>query len=151
MKLPGPESLAADATPVRGIMLDLARLMDQKHSYFELLPELARWGYNLVHLHLSDDQGCRLKLPRRPELASRDAFSVEEMRAFIAEARGHGISVMPEMECLGHVRYIVNCDRYRYLAEPVALQGFEFNALCPHHPETRPLLADLLADIREVF
>ena len=67
----------------RGVMLDLARGMERKSFYLEILPHLRDWGYNLLHLHLLDDQGCRLVFPRRPGLASPDAFTPGEMRALV--------------------------------------------------------------------
>ena len=47
----------------RGVMLDLARLREKRDYYYGLLPWLRRWGYNILHLHFTDDKaqrhGCR--------------------------------------------------------------------------------------------
>ena len=138
---------------IRGVMLDPARLMDRKGEYFSLLPHLKDWGYNLLHLHLTDDPGSRLVFPRRPELAPAEeegsAFTPEEMRELVSQARELGIEVMPEIESLGHTRFITDNPRYRELAEPVPKGGF--NAVCPHHPQTRRILEDILADTAEIF
>jgi N-acetyl-beta-hexosaminidase len=54
------------AFPLRGVMLDLGRITERREYYEGLLPRLAEWGYNLVHLHLIDDQRCALRFPSRP-------------------------------------------------------------------------------------
>ena len=44
------------AFPHRGVMLDMARLTERHEYYSWLLPWLKRWGYNLLHLHITEDQ-----------------------------------------------------------------------------------------------
>ncbi len=134
----------------RGLMLDLARGMERQEYYFDLLPWLREWGYNLLHLHLIDDQGCRLVFPSRPELASAGAFDPGQMRRLVAEARRCGIEVIPEIECLGHASLLnaLPCfgggRRRRSSKRP-------FNALDPEHCATRPLLEGLLRDAAAIF
>jgi hypothetical protein len=133
-------------------MLDPGRVVERKEYYTLLLPWLAEWGYNLLHLHLIDDQRCALRFPSHPELASPGAFSAEEMREFVELARSAGIAVMPEIEALGHARLIFEHRRHRRLKEPSPRGGKSgFNALCPAHPGTRKLLSELLADVVEIF
>ena len=134
----------------RGVMLDLGRVTERRRYYEGLLPWLAQWGYNLVHLHLVDDQRCGLRFPRRPELATTGAFTADEMRAFVSLAAGYGIAVMPEIETLGHAARITSHPKYRHLQEK-SDHPWGFNAICPAHPETRALLSDLLADVAEIF
>lgn len=134
----------------RGLMLDLARGMDRKSVYTEMLPWLREWGYNLLHLHLVDDQGCRLVFPRRPELASPGAFSPDEMRQLIAAASDCGIEVVPEIESLGHAGFITRLRQYRHLGGPNPAKEV-FNALDPDHPDTRRVLSDVLADTADIF
>ncbi len=138
---------------LRGVMLDLGRVVERKEYYTLLLPWLAEWGYNLLHLHLIDDQRCALEFPSHPELASKGAFTAEEMREFVELARSVGIAVMPEIEALGHARLIFEHRKHSALKEPSPGQHLRpgFNALCPAHPGTRDLLSELLADCAEIF
>jgi len=141
---------AKPAFPLRGVMLDPGRVTERKAYYERLLPWLAEWGYNLLHLHLIDDQRCALKFPSRPELATPGAFTPEEMREFVGLAGRLGIAVLPEIECLGHTALVTSHPKYRGLGEkPPA--GAHFNAICPSHPETRAIIADLLGDTAEIF
>ena len=134
----------------RGVMLDMARLMERHEYYFSLLPHLKAWGYNLLHLHVTDDQGCALVFPSHPELATPHAFTADEMREFCAEARRHGLEVVPELECWGHTDFITRLAKFRHLREIDQGPG-RFSGMCVFEPEARQILADLLRDTVEIF
>lgn len=136
---------------LKGLMLDPARVVEKKSYYRELLPKLANWGYNFLHLHLIDDQQCALVFPSHPELASDGAFSAEEMRDFIKLAASFGIQVMPEIETLGHAELIFRQKKFSHLREPSPSNYENFNALCPAHSGTRELLTDLILDLTTIF
>jgi len=138
------------AFPHRGVMLDLARLTERHDYYLSLLPQLEAWGYNLLHLHFTDDQGCALRFPSHPELATPHAYSAEEMRDFCAEARRHGLEVVPEIECWGHTDFITRLKKYRHLREIDQGPG-RFSGMCVFEPEAKQILEDLLRDTIEVF
>lgn len=132
----------------RAIMLDPARTCDTLEQYHELLPLLKDWGYDTLHWHFADDQGCRLVFPSHPELASRGAFTVEQTRDLIRRAGDLGIRVIPEIECYGHVRFITGHPDYQDLGDP---EGDHFNAIDPRNPRSQQVLRDLLTDAAEVF
>jgi hypothetical protein len=131
-------------------MLDLARLTEQHDYYLDLLPHLADWGYNLLHLHFADDHGCALRFPSRPELATKHAFTPDEMRAFCDAARDHGLEVVPEVECWGHTGFITRLKRYRHLREVAEGPG-RFSGMCVFEPEAQAILSDILRDTVEIF
>lgn len=134
----------------RGVMLDMARLIEKPETYFRLLPHVSGWGYNLLHLHFTDDQGCALRYRSHPELATPHAFSIAAMKEFVQAARSHGLEVIPELECFGHTGFITRCKRYRHLAE-VTLRHNRFSGICAFHPETRSLLSDLIHETIDIF
>lgn len=134
----------------RCLMLDLARVMERKEYYDRLLPWLAEWGYNTLHLHLTDDQGCQLVFPRRPELASKGAYTLEEMQQFIRKADSLGIEVIPEIESLGHAGFITRLAKYSHLGSDSS-GYYVMNALDPENLETRSILEDLIKDTAEIF
>jgi len=49
-------------------MMDVARNFLDKHFICRLLDLMAMYKMNVLHLHLSDDQGWRLEVPTLPEL-----------------------------------------------------------------------------------
>ena len=130
-------------------MLDPARLMERKEYYSGLLPWISKWGYNILHLHITDNQGCALVFPSRPELASANAFTVREMRQFIETARDYGIEVIPEIEGLGHTGFITNVKGYKHLGPRTRVGGFA--AIDPEHPKTRDVFEDLIRDAADIF
>ncbi len=142
--------MTAPAFQHRGVMLDLARLTEQHDYYRGLLPHLADWGYNLLHLHLTDDQGCALRFPSHPELATEHAFSVDEMREFCRAAQDLGLEIVPEIECWGHTDFITRLDQYRHLREIEEGPG-QFSGMCVFEPDARDLLRDLLRDTVDIF
>ena len=143
MKRPG-----SPRWPIRGIMADPARLIERHEFYFELLEWMAGWGLNTLWWHFTDDEGFMLQLDSHPELATPHAFSKPEMRRLLARAAECGIDVVPEVESLGHARCITHLPRYAELAD-----GGEvgFNAICPSHQRTLPLLAEIINEVAELF
>lgn len=129
-------------------MLDPARQMDTLAEFEFLLPWLAKWGYNTLHWHFADDEGCRLVLPSHPELASRGALTAAQMRQLIEQAKQLGIEVLPELESLGHTRFITRHKQFHGLGSS---PKSGFNALDPDNEAIYPLLKDLLADVAEIF
>ncbi len=134
----------------RGVMLDPARLLEKRSYYYDLLPWLKEWGYNVLHLHFTDDQGCPFVFPSHPELATPGAFTVDEMKDFIKAAKKQRITVIPELESLGHTQFITRVPKYRHLGGRKGKHS-GFNSLHPKKKEVRLVLKDLLRDIAEVF
>lgn len=132
----------------RGVMLDPARLMEKKDYYESLLPWLKEWGYNILHLHVSDDQGLTVQLPSHPDLSKPMAYTPEEMKDFIQTADAQGITVIPELESLGHTGFITSHPDYQGLG---ASKDGGFNSLHPKKKAARTILKDLLEDIVSIF
>jgi len=133
---------------INGVMIDCVRITERYDYYLKLIPRLARWGYNTLFWHFTDDQGCALRLRSHPGLASRYALKRGETERLIRLAARHGIEVVPEVEALGHCRWITHLPRYAHLFD--GSEG-HFNALKPSHPEVLRLLGDVLAEVAEVF
>jgi hexosaminidase len=92
--------------PWRGLMLDVARhffSVDVVKRQLDLL-ELVKM--NVLHLHLSDDQGFRMEskvFPKLHEMGSDGQFyTQEEMRGLIRYADERGIRIIPEFDLPGH-------------------------------------------------
>ena len=66
---------------------------------------------NVLHLHLSDDQGFRVeskKFPKLQELGSDGLYYTQaQMRDLIEYARDRGIRVLPEFDMPGHSHVVV--------------------------------------------
>lgn len=67
--------------PYRGQMIDLARNYMGRDELYKLIDEMARYKLNVLHLHLSDDEGWRLQiraLPELTEVGSRRGYTTDE-------------------------------------------------------------------------
>jgi len=98
----------------RGLSVDVARSFFGPDVLMRLIDRMADLGLNRLHLHLTDDQGWRLDIPGRPELAAASGptsvaggnggyLSVREWDAVVAHADARGIVVVPEIDLPGHV------------------------------------------------
>jgi hexosaminidase len=98
----------------RGVMLDVARHFFGPDDVRHLVDLLARYRFNRLHLHLTDDQGWRIEIeswPRLAEIGGASAvgggrggfYTQDEFRALVEYAGAHGIVVVPEIDLPGHV------------------------------------------------
>jgi hexosaminidase len=92
--------------PWRGLMLDPARHFLPLADVLRTLDGMAWAKLNVLHLHLTDDQGFRFpstRYPRLPEVGGDGAFyRVDELRTLVEHAADLGIRVVPELDVPGH-------------------------------------------------
>lgn len=110
--------------PWRGAHIDVARHYMPKSFLLRFVDALAMHKMNVLHLHLTDDQGWRIEIKRYPKLVSvgshrkdtqtndqPDEFSGKphsghytqaELRELVAYAKARFVTVMPEIEMPGH-------------------------------------------------
>jgi len=95
----------------RGLLIDVCRHFIPLDVMKRNLDGMAAMKMNVLHWHLSDDEGFRVeskKLPKLHELGSQGQYYTQaEIREFIGYARDRGIRVVPELEMPGHSRSIV--------------------------------------------
>jgi len=87
----------------RGLLLDPARHPLSVDSLIRTLDGMALCKLNVLHLHLSDDQGFRFPVEAYPRLASAEAYTTAELERIVAHAADLGIRVVPEIDMPGHV------------------------------------------------
>lgn len=109
----------------RGVMLDVARHFMPKDNLLRFIEVMAHHKLNMLHLHLSDDQGWRVEIKRYPELTRTGAwrkesllggspdgdydgvphggyYTQEDLREVVAFAAARQITVIPEIDIPGH-------------------------------------------------
>ncbi len=87
----------------RGLMLDVARRFLSPAALRDVIEVMAFYKLNVLHLHLSDDQGFRFGSDAYPRLASADSYSGSQLRELVDAAARRGIRVVPELDMPGHV------------------------------------------------
>lgn len=116
----------------RGLMIDVARNFFSIESIMKVVEVMALYKMNVLHLHLSDDEGWRLEIPGLPELTKVGGrrghdptertmvmsllgsdpeknpntgsgfYSVEEFRKFLRFATERHVTVIPEFDMPSH-------------------------------------------------
>lgn len=66
----------------RGLMLDVSRHFFTKEQVKEFIDDMVKYKYNLLHWHLTDDQGWRIEIKTLPKLTSVGAWRVDKTGSF---------------------------------------------------------------------
>ena len=94
--------------PWRGLLIDVSRHFMPIDVLKLNLDGMAAVKMNVLHWHLSDDQGFRVeskKFPKLQEMGSEGHYyTQDEVREFITYAHDRGIRVVPEFDTPGHSR-----------------------------------------------
>ena len=92
--------------PWRGLMIDVSRHFIPMSALYRTVDAMAVVKLNVLHLHLSDDQGFRMqskKFPKFTQLGSDGNYYTQaEMKALIEYAADRGIRIVPEFDMPGH-------------------------------------------------
>jgi hexosaminidase len=92
--------------PWRGLMIDVGRHFQPVEVIKRNLDGMAAVKLNVLHWHLSEDQGFRVESKRYPRLHQMGSdgfyYTQDQIREVIAYARDRGIRVMPEFDMPGH-------------------------------------------------
>ena len=117
----------------RGLMLDPARHFLSVVEVKTMIEQMSQHKLNVLHLHLTDDQGWRLQIKRYPELTTLGAwrkppssgippaggwpgvdhgvyggfYTQEDIRDLVAYAAARYITVIPEIDLPGHAQAVV--------------------------------------------
>lgn len=114
----------------RGVMLDSARHMQPVSYIKKLIDRMSAAKLNVLHWHLSDDQGWRIEIDRYPRLTSIGAWRQEagaagidpetgkpiryggfytkkEVRELVRFAAAHHVTIVPEIDMPGHATAII--------------------------------------------
>lgn len=112
----------------RGAMFDVARHFFTKQEVKDFIDNMVKYKFNILHLHLSDDQGWRIEIKSLPKLTEVGAwrakrvgkwmntpkpaatepktyggfYTHEDIREIIAYAKDRFVEILPEIDVPGH-------------------------------------------------
>ncbi len=66
----------------RGLMFDVSRHFFTKEEVKQFIDEMVKYKYNLLHLHLTDDEGWRIEIKGLPRLTEVGAWNVKKVGYF---------------------------------------------------------------------
>ena len=91
----------------RGLLIDVCRHWIPPHIIKRNIDAMAAVKLNVLHLHLTEDQGFRIeskKFPKLHELGNDgNYYTQEEIKDIIHYANKRGIRVVPEFDIPGHI------------------------------------------------
>lgn len=112
----GPDGFFVPATSIqdqprfgwRGLLIDVSRHFIPLDVLRRNLDGMAAVKLNVLHWHLSDNEGFRVESKQFPKLHGMGSdglfYTQAEIRDFIAYARDRGIRIVPEFDIPGHSR-----------------------------------------------
>jgi hypothetical protein len=128
---------------IRAFHVDLKRAMWQRAYLDRFVDLLKRWNYNAIVLEIED----KLRFQRHPATTHPDAWTHDEAAAFAESCRERGLQVIPLVQTLGHLEWLVGRDEYAHLREsPEFVTHVDVT-----NPDSLPLVQQLVDEVVEVF
>ncbi|MBN2202140.1 family 20 glycosylhydrolase [bacterium] len=145
--------------PWRGLLIDVSRHFMPADVILRNLDGMAAVKLNVLHWHLSDDQGFRVETRSFPKLhgLGSDGFyySQEEIRGIIAYAADRGIRVVPEFDMPGHVTsWLAGYPELTHRPGPFRIErrwGVWSSAMDPTRKSTYRFLERFIAEMTGLF
>lgn len=157
-------------THIRELMLDPCRTFIPFDELKAFVPEMARYKYNTIHLHLTDDQAWRIEIKKYPELTAQASarvgmddmmvpisgyYTQKQMREFVDYAAQYHVQVVPEIEMPGHeVAAIHVFPELTCGAKQVPIRttcGVSNELLCPGSEFTFEFLGNVFKELADIF
>lgn len=143
----------------RGLMIDVARHFEPVNVIERNIRGMAAVKMNVLHLHLSDNQGFRIQSKVYPELTAQGSrgqfFTQAQMKAIIRYAGDRGIIVVPEFDLPAHaVSWLVSHPELASAPGPYHLYihfGGKNPAFDPSNPETYRFLDGFFKEMAGLF
>jgi hexosaminidase len=141
----------------RGLLIDVSRHFIPLDVLKRNLDGMAAVKMNVLHWHLSDDQGFRVESKRFPRLHQMGSdglyYTQEEIREFLAYAHDRGIRVIPEFDIPGHSRsWFVGYPELASGPGPYTLDGGGIDPIMdPSRESTYKFLDKFIAEISRLF
>ena len=157
-------------THVRELMVDPCRIFVPFERLKEIVPEMARYKFNSIHLHLVDDQAWRIEIKTYPQLTEQASsrvgmddmkmpisgfYTQEQMKEFVAYAAKYHVMVVPEIEMPGHeVAAIHTFPELTCGGKQVPIRttcGVSNELLCPGNEFTYTFLGNVFRELADIF
>jgi hexosaminidase len=146
----------------RGAMLDVARHFFTVREVEQYIDILALYKLNVLHLHLSDDQGWRIAINSRPRLTAIGSltqvgggpggfYTQQDYQDIVQYAQARYITIVPEIDMPGHIN--AGLTAYPELAcssrPPGVYTGTDvgWSTLCVDKEESYAFVDDVVREI----
>ena len=154
----------------RAVMLDPARHFLPVEDVKFFIDQMAKFKYNVLQLHLTDDQGWRIEIKSHPALTEKGAFrnpnggdngpdngyyTQEQLKDLVKYAADRNVEIIPELDIPGHSVAIL-------AAYPHLGCAFRHNdkkdlghttnmMICAHCEEAYKVYEDIIREVAQIF
>lgn len=143
----------------RGLLIDVCRHWQPLEAVKRQLDAMALVKLNVLHLHLTEDQGFRvesLRYPRLHQLGSDGLYYTQaQLGELVAYATERGIRVVPEFDVPGHVTsWLVGYPELGSAPGPYVIRrnwGVADPALDPTNEKVYEMLRGFLGEMARIF
>jgi hexosaminidase len=141
----------------RGTLIDVSRHFIPLDVLKRNVDGLAAVKMNVLHWHLSDDQGFRVESKVFPKLQENGSdgmyYTQAEIRDFLAYAHQRGIRVVPEFDMPGHTRsWYLGYPDLSSGSGPYTLEGGGIDPIMdPTRESTYKFLEKFIAEMAKLF
>ncbi|NUR84345.1 MAG: family 20 glycosylhydrolase, partial [Nonomuraea sp.] len=163
--VPGGRIVDQPRYAYRGAMLDVARHFFPVPAVERYLDQIALYKLNVLHLHLSDDQGWRIAIDAWPRLAAYGgstavggdpggSYTKADYQEIVNYAAARNITIVPEIDMPGHTNAALasyaelNCDG----VAPPLYTGTDvgFSSLCVAKELTYTFVDQVLGELAAI-
>ena len=169
-KLPYTEILDYPRFSYRGFMLDCGRYFYPVEDVKKIVDLMALHKLNVLHWHLTEDQGWRVEIKKYPLLTEKGSmrshtnfnhkshggyYTQEDIKEIVAYCHERKIKVIPEFDIPGHNVASIAC--YPYLSclnrnlEVATHWGVKHDILCAGKETTYQFVYDVIDELIELF
>ena len=152
----------------RGLLLDCCRHFMQKDFVKRYIDLLAFHKMNILHWHLTEDQGWRIEIEKYPKLTEIGAwrenkdgekyggfYTKKDIREIVLYAENRGIEIVPEIELPGHsVAAIASYPHLSCTGDSIKVEtdwGVFKDIYCAGNDSVFTFLEDVLEEVIELF
>ena len=146
----------------RGLSFDVSRCFFDPEEVKQVIDMVALYKMNVLHMHLSDNQGWRIEIKKYPELAEIGGqlpnngrkggyYTQEEFKDLVNYANERFITIIPEVDIPGHTAAVFaaypdfkNAVKFK---TKVNIPGQAFNALDVDDPKAMRFTEDVIAEL----
>jgi len=149
----------------RGAMLDVTRHFFKKEDVKKYIDMIAMYKLNVLHLHLSDDQGWRIEIKSWPNLTTYGGstqvgggkggfYTQDDYKEIVKYAQERYITIIPEIDMPGHTNAALasypelNCDGKATKLYTGMKVGF--STLCTHKKITYKFVDDVIRELATI-
>lgn len=169
-KLPYTEIEDYPRFQYRGYLLDVGRYFFSVEDVKRVIDLMALHKLNVLHWHLTEDQGWRVEIKKYPLLTEKGSkrshtnfnnkphggyYTQEEIKEIVAYCHERFIKVIPEFDIPGHSVAAIAC--YPYLScldrdlEVATHWGVKHDILCAGKETTFQFVCDVIDELVELF